>query len=112
MPSSNPESLAAETLETVQQTCSDCCEELSGRIRQAPLASVLAAAGIGYVLCLLPLASIAGALGRLLLALAKPGLVILGILSLAKLCPCCKRKASAPTSEESEPLVDSPAGPA
>lgn len=88
--------------------CEQSYKDCEDSIRQSPIPSVLAAAGIGYILCLLPLGLILRAILKVALALVKPALLVLAILKIAERCPCAKKS---PLSER-EPLLDSPAGPA
>ena len=65
------------------------CEDT---IRRAPIASLGAAVVAGLVLTRLPLVAIFGALFRLSFALARPALVVFGILKIVELCRekgCC-----------------------
>jgi hypothetical protein len=80
--SENPiESLAASA-ESFSENCCVYLEDCEERIRQEPWLSVLIAAAIGYLLCLLPVGRVVGPVLRSLLALVKPALLVLGVLKL------------------------------
>ena len=85
------ESLAASA-ETFTENCCVCLEDCEEQIRQEPWLSVLIAAAIGYLLCLLPVGRILGPVFRSLLLLVKPALIVLGVL---KLISCISEKKAA-----------------
>jgi hypothetical protein len=94
--------------DSMSRQCDQSYKDCEESIRQSPIPSVLAAAGIGYFLCLLPLGLILRAVLKIALSLVKPALLVFAILKIAERCPCAK---STPLAER-EPLLDSPAGPA
>jgi hypothetical protein len=75
------ESLAASA-EDFSENCCTCLEDCEEQIRREPWLSVLIAAGIGYLLCFLPLGRIFGPVIRSLVLLVKPALIVLGVLKL------------------------------
>ena len=100
------EEITAETVDSIDQKtreCLACCQE---RIREQPVCAVLSAAGIGYLLRFFPLTLIVGSFLRLVVALLKPALLVLGII---KILSCLQEKKG--LQPEVEPLLDSPPGP-
>jgi hypothetical protein len=93
---------------TLARIGSDCSLECAERIRRAPLASVLGAAAFGYFLQFLPLRQIAAGLVRVTLGLARPALIVCGLLKLACCLKSCRSCENGDTGRE--PLIDSPAG--
>lgn len=96
----------------VRRAGKECCEDCADQIRRSPVASVMAAAGAGYILSFLPVAALLGALLGLLLRLIKPMLILFGVIKVAHLirgscCCACEDEDS-----ERDPVIDSPVGPA
>ena len=99
--------------DTVAESCKEGFKHCESRIHQSPASAVLIAASIGYAASVLPVCRIGGALARLGFALAKPTLLVIGIL---KVLECVEKKSSAAKQvegleREREPLIDSPTGP-
>ena len=91
--SQNPiESLAASA-ESFSENCCVCIEDCEEQIRNEPWISVLIAAAIGYLLCLLPVGKIVAPVIRALLSLVKPALLVLGVL---KLVSCFSESKATP----------------
>ncbi len=99
--------------DTLGQGCSDCCENIQEKIRQAPLASVVIVAAGAYVASFFPLGALLRAVVKVTLALIKPGLFIFGVVKLVEylksnqLC----RLARSDADSERDPVIDSPVGP-
>ncbi len=90
-------------------TCKDCEEQ----IRSAPLASVLIAALIGYVLHFLPIGLIVRLKIRIFLALLRPALFLFGAYKLYEFIAAQVQANAKPLVEAvHEPVIDSPSGPA
>lgn len=77
-PPTRLESSASEVLESFNQSSEKYFASCEQRIRRAPVASVLGAAAIGYLLRFIPLGLLFGTLVRLLLILVKPILLLVG----------------------------------
>ena len=58
--------------------------------RREPAKAVVTAVGAGFLLHLLPVRAILGALTAVAFALARPALLFLGMLKLSEICPCKK----------------------
>jgi len=88
----------------------ETCED---KIRKYPLATVGYAGLIGYLLYLLPLGAIVRILFRLVAMAVGPTLMILGIVKGVELFRplMAARKEGPIVTDNSEPLLDSPAGP-
>lgn len=80
--SQNPIESLATGVESFTENCCVCIEDCEEQIRNEPWISVLIAAAIGYLLCLLPVGRVLGAVVRSLLVLVKPALLVLGVLKL------------------------------
>lgn len=80
--SENPIESLATGVESFSEKCCVCIEDCEDQIRNEPWISVLIAAAIGYLLCLLPVGRVLGAVVRSLLVLVKPALLVLGVLKL------------------------------
>ena len=74
--------------------CSGPCSTLLGEAeafaRREPAKAVATAVGAGFLLHLLPVRAIVGALTAVVFALARPVLLFLGMLKLSEICPCKK----------------------
>lgn len=113
MSQSSLDTMVSETRELLGKGCSECCEELQAKIRQAPLASVLLVGFGGYIASFLPIGALLKAMIKVMLLLSKPALVIFGLF---KLVEClgrgqCARLARQDTDGERDPVIDSPVGP-
>ena len=102
-----------QAYEAVGNSCQESFRKCEAKIHQSPASAVLIAAGIGYAASVLPVCRITGATARLAFALAKPTLVVIGVL---KILECLENKTRAKKrveglEREREPLVDSPTGP-
>lgn len=108
------ESSIGDACRGLNLACEQACEDVSEKIRSAPLASVAIAAAAGYVFRCLPACRLAAGTGRLILGLAKPALLIFG---LWKVTECLRSQVDESRLRHNEPdraqqpLLDSPAGP-
>lgn len=59
--------------------------------RREPAKAVASAFGIGFLINLLPIAAIVGALAAIAFALVRPALLFFGLLKVWELCPCKKQ---------------------
>ena len=59
--------------------------------RREPTKAVVSAFGAGFLINLLPIGAILGALAAVAFALARPVLIVFGLLKLWDLCPCKKQ---------------------
>jgi len=80
--SENPIESLATGVESISEKCCVCIEDCEEQIRNEPWISVLIAAAIGYLLCVLPVGRVVGAVLRSLLVLVKPALLVLGVIKL------------------------------
>jgi hypothetical protein len=96
----------SQAFSSTPETCED-------KIRKYPLATVGYAGLIGYLLYILPLGAIVRILFRLVAAALGPALTILGIVKGVEICrPLLAARRQEPiVTDNSEPLLDSPAGP-
>lgn len=113
MSNSSLDTVVSETRDCLGKGCTDCCEELQAKIREAPLCSVITVGVAGYVMGFLPIGGLLKAMLKVALFLAKPALVIFG---LVKLVEClrqgqCSRLARQDADVERDPVIDSPVGP-
>ena len=70
-----------------------CCtwlDDAEAFARREPAKAVATAVGAGFLLHLLPVRAIGGALTAVAFALARPALLFLGMLKLSEICPCKK----------------------
>ena len=78
---------------------SRCCEDA---VRRSPLLAVACAAAVGYMLQVLPIPRIAGALVKLAVNLLKPALLVYGTAKvweyLKESCPCAAKPDASPES--------------
>lgn len=114
---SNDSSTLEQTFEKACEAVGSSCKEsyrlCEDKVHQNPAGAILVAAGVGYLASVLPLCRIGGALARFAYALAKPLLVLIGIL---RLLECLEKKKGCTKQveeleQEREPLIDSPTGP-
>jgi len=66
-------------------------DEAEAFARRDPAKAVASAVGAGFLLHLLPVRAILGALAAVAFALARPVLLFLGLLKLSEICPCKKK---------------------
>jgi len=99
--------------DTLGQGCSDCCENIQEKIRQAPLASVIVAGAGAYVLSFFPLGALLRAIIKVTLFLIKPALFIFGVVKLVEYLKSNQASGLARKDADSErdPVIDSPVGP-
>jgi uncharacterized protein YacL len=107
------ESSAADALRSANEAAQQCCQRCEEKIRAAPIASVLSALGVGYVLRIAPIAILVTGLLRIGLVLLRPAILIFGTL---KLIEFFKNQSARPLdkslgSAATEPLVNSPIAP-
>ena len=113
MSNSSLDTVLSETRDSLGKGCTDCCEELQAKIRKAPLCSVVTVGLAGYVASFLPIGGLLKAMLKVTFFIAKPALVIFG---LVKLVEClrqgqCSRLARQDTEADRDPVIDSPVGP-
>lgn len=108
------ESPISDACQGLSLACEQACEDVAEKIRSAPLVSVAVAVAAGYVLHSLPAFRLATGASRLLLGLARPALLVFGLLKVAE----CLRKQveegrlrTGDPDRGQQPLLDSPAGP-
>jgi hypothetical protein len=111
--SSTLEQTFQKAYEAASRSCQERYRQCEARIHRSPVSAVLLAAGLGYAASILPLCRIGGTLARLAFALAKPLLIVVGVL---KILECLEKKSRdgrlvERLEKEREPLVDSPTGP-
>jgi hypothetical protein len=107
---SSLESSVKQTFQDFSGSVTQCLEDFEDKVRSSPLAAVALGVSVGYLLRFFPLGFILGILVRLFLFSLKPLILIFGAVKLFELVKQ-KRGDAWPTSEEREPLLDSPSGP-
>lgn len=107
---SSLESSIKQTFQNFSGSATECLQDFEDKVRSSPLAAVALGASVGYLLRFFPLGFILGILVRLLLFSLKPLILIFGAVKLFELVKQ-NRGDSWPTSEDREPLLDSPSGP-
>lgn len=90
----NPTEILSSQAESLSLCCCERLEGCENQIRRRPWASLLAAVLIGWLLHLLPVRGTLRLLGRTLLLLSRPALVIFGALRLLSCVGtrCCSKK--------------------
>jgi hypothetical protein len=78
--------------------------ELEAKIRENPVEAVVLALLIGFLVCLLPVGRLIGALLRVAFLLLKPALLVLGIIKAAEYYQqCCGEEREVKGAGEKEP---------
>lgn len=84
-PIRNLEEAATEALQSLNESCKECRSRCADRIREAPLASVGFALGIGFLFRWIPVAAVLGMVLKLFTASIRPLLVLFGLAKLIDL---------------------------
>lgn len=79
----HPMEAAGAGAEELSRHCCECIESCEDAIRREPWLSVLVAMGIGFLLHVLPVGKILSALAGAVMMLAKPALIVFGLVKLA-----------------------------
>lgn len=110
----NPDNVSLESIKETFQNLSgsatECLQDFEERVRSAPLAAVALGVSVGYLLRFFPVGFFLNLLVRLLLFSIKPLILIFGAVKLYELVTQ-NRGEGWPSSDEREPLLDSPSGP-
>lgn len=107
---SSLESSIKQTVQNLSGSATECLQDFEDRVRSSPIAAVALGVSVGYLLRFFPLTFILSILVRLILFSLKPLILIFGAVKLFELVRQ-NRGESWPSSEEREPLLDSPSGP-
>ena len=107
---SSLESTIKKTFQDLNGSFSQYLQDFEDRVRSSPLAAVSLGVSVGYLLRFFPITFILGVLVRLFLFALKPLVLIFGAVKLFELIRQ-NRGENWPSSEEREPLLDSPSGP-
>ena len=107
---SSLESTIKKTFQDLNGSFNQCLQDFEDRVRSSPLAAVSLGVSVGYLLRFFPITFILGILVRLFLFALKPLVLIFGAVKLFELIRQ-NRGENWPSSEEREPLLDSPSGP-
>ena len=86
----NPDPANTDTAAPCSVRCSTLLSDAEAFARREPAKAVATAVGAGFLLHLLPVRAIGGALAAVAFALARPALLFLGMLKLSEICPCKK----------------------
>ncbi len=108
---SSLESSIKQTFQNLNESATECLQDFEDKVRSAPLAAVALGVSVGYLLRFFPITFILTILVRLFLFSLKPLILIFGAVKLFELIRENRGEGS-PSSEEREPLLDSPSGPA
>jgi hypothetical protein len=108
---SSLESSIKQTFQNLSGSATECLQDFEERVRSSPLAAVALGVSVGYLLRFFPVTFIVSILVRLFLFSLKPLILIFGAVKLFELVRENRGEYS-PSSEEREPLLDSPSGPA
>jgi hypothetical protein len=107
---SSLESSLKQTFQNFSGSATECLQEFEDRVRSSPLAAVALGVSVGYLLRFFPVTFILTILIRLFLFSLKPLILIFGAVKLFELVRENQGEGSS-SSEEREPLLDSPSGP-
>ena len=89
-PKADPAAPNASVASPCSVTCCTWLDEAEAFARREPGKAVVSAVGAGFLLHLLPVRAILGALAAVVFAMARPVLLFLGLLKLSEICPCKK----------------------
>ena len=110
---SSLESSIKQSLQSLNESFTQCLADFEDRVRSAPLAAVSLGVSVGYLLRFFPLTFILGIVLRLFLFSLKPLILLFGAMKLFELVrKSCGEDWPAPDRDrDREPLLDSPSGP-
>ncbi|HEY5741184.1 MAG TPA: hypothetical protein VIS99_01480 [Terrimicrobiaceae bacterium] len=110
---SSVESSIKQTLQSANESFTQCLGDLEEKVRSSPIAAVSLGVSVGYLMRFFPLGFFVAVIMRILLFSIKPLILIFGAYKLYEIVRE-NYGDNWPTSEsdrEREPLLDSPSGP-
>lgn len=109
---SSLESSIKQSLQSLNESLTQCLGDFEDRVRSAPLAAVSLGLSVGYLLRFFPLTFILGIVLRLFLFSLKPLILLFGAMKLFELVrKSGEDRAGSDRDRDREPLLDSPSGP-